>query len=143
MIIQNNTPIQMKWFYFIEGNKSKLNWFLFEFALEYYNAISKNPSLEDYRNQYDVQYIAQYCTYFSRRLKESLLKELRGRTKHVIFQERYINDFYPHHDSDLNHTLSLIAMNSFEELQFKCDECRQQCLFDYRAISSYFNEYKD
>jgi len=142
-MIKNTTPIRIEWFYYIEGNKSKLNWFLFEFALEYYDAICRSSLLEDYRSQYGEQYIAQYCTYFARRLKESLLNELRGRTKRVIFYERYISDFYPHHDSELDYALNQLAMDSFETLQSKCDECRQQCLFDYRAISAYFDEYKD
>jgi len=142
-MIENNTPIRMEWFYYIEGNKSKLNWFLFAFALEYYDAISRSAALEDYRNQYGAQYIAQYCAYFARRLKESLMNELRGRTKRVIFYERYISDFYPHHNSELDYALNQQAMDAFEALQSKCDECTQRCLFDYMAISAYFDEYKD
>jgi hypothetical protein len=32
----NYTPIQIEWFYYLEGNKTKLNWFLLETALEYF-----------------------------------------------------------------------------------------------------------
>ena len=142
-MFENTTPIHMEWFYCIEGNRTKLNWFLFEFAVEYYSGINGSDELEDYRSQYGEQYIAQYCAYFARRLKESLLNELRGRTKSVIFHERYIGDFYPHHSSDFNHVLNRQAMGSFEALQSKCDGCRQRCLFDYRAISAYFDDYKD
>jgi len=71
-MIQNITPIRAEWFYYIEGNKTKLNWFLFEFALGYYDAINSSPELEDYRSQYGKRQIAQYCSYFARRIKESL-----------------------------------------------------------------------
>jgi len=138
-MIQNTTPIRVEWFYYIEGNKSKLNWFLHEFALGYYDAIISSPELADYRSRYGEQQIAQYCSYFARRLKESLLNELRRRTKSVIFYERYISDFYPHHDGQLNLALNRIAMGAFEALQSKCDGCTQRCLFDYMAISSYFD----
>jgi len=140
MIIQNTTPIRVEWFYYIEGNKTKLNWFLFEFSLEYYDAINKSAGLEDYRNQYGEQYIAQFCAYLARRMKESLLNELRGRTKRVIFYERYISDFYPNHGSELDYALNQLAMDAFETVQSRCDECPQRCLFDYMAISSYFDE---
>ena len=142
-MIKNTTPIRMEWFYYLEGNQSKLNWFLFEFALGYYDAISRSHSLEDYRNQNGERFIAQYCAYHTRRLRESLLKELRGRTKRVIFYERYISDFYPHHDSQLNFILNQLAMDAFETLQSKCDTCSQRCLVDYMAISAYFNKCED
>ena len=142
-MIENTTPIRVEWFYHIEGNKSKLSWFLFEFALGYYEAINSSPELEDYRRQYGERDIAQYCSYFARRIKESILNELRGRTKRVIFYERYISDFYPHHDSELDFAMNRIAMEAFEALQTKCDDCPQRCLYDYMAISAYFDEHKD
>ena len=142
-MIENTTPIRVEWFYYIEGNKSKLNWFLFEFALGHYDAINSSPEFEDYRRQYGERHIAQYCSYFARRIKESILNELRGRTKRVIFYERYISDFYPHHDSELDFAMNRIAMESFEALQTKCDDCPQRCLYDYMAISAYFDEHRD
>jgi len=142
-MIENTTPIRIAWFYYIEGNKTKLNWYLLEFALEYYDLIRKSSALEDYRNQYNEQYIAQYCAYYARRIKKSLLNGIRGRTKHVIFYEGYISDFYPHHENKTNDALNRLAIEVFEALQSKCDGCPQRCLIDYMAISTFFDEYKD
>ena len=142
MMFENTTPIRMEWFYYIEGNRSKLNWFLFSFAAEYYGAAINSSEMADYRSRYGERYIAQYCAYFARRLKESLLSDLRGRTKSVIFHERFIGDFFPHHSSDLNHALNLQAMASFEALQTRCDGCPQRCLTDYKAVSAFFDGYE-
>ena len=99
--------------------------------------------MEPYRGQYDGQQIAQYCAYYAKRMKKSLLNNLRGRTKHIIFYEEYISDFYPHHDNELNGILNGAAMEAFEELQPGCRACPQMCLRDYRGISPFFDEYKD
>jgi len=142
-MIMNTSPIQMEWFLNLEGHKTKFNWFLLEFALEYYDHIRRSPALGPYREQYDVQQIAQYCAYYAKRMKKSLLNNLRGRTKHIIFYEEYISDFYPHHEDELNGVLNSAAMEAFEELQPGCRACTQMCLRDYRGISPFFDEYKD
>jgi len=80
----NYTPIQMEWFYYLEGDKTKFNWFLLETALEYFFHIRSCEGLATYRKQYDDRQIAQFCTYYARRMKKSLLNCLRGRTKSVI-----------------------------------------------------------
>jgi len=49
----NNSPIQMEWFYYLEGEKTKLNWFLLEIALEYYSRIMESHELRGYKKQYN------------------------------------------------------------------------------------------
>jgi len=39
------TPIKLEWFYYLEGEKTKLNWFLLEIALEYYDRIRDSQEL--------------------------------------------------------------------------------------------------
>ena len=79
----NYTPIKIEWFYYLEGDRTKLNWFLLEVALEYYTRIKSSPELASYREQYDEMQIAQYCTYYVRRLKEGVLKCLQGKRKRI------------------------------------------------------------
>ena len=139
----SQTPFEMGWFYNLEGYKTKINWLLMEIALEYYDHIMDSQTLADYRKQYDDKQIAQYCTYYVRRLKESLLKCLRGQRKNVIFYRDYIDDFYPHHTEQQNRVLSKVAMEAFDHMMSSCEHCPQQCLRDYRSISHDFEIYKD
>ena len=139
----NTTPIEMEWFHNLEGDRTKLNWFLLELAMEYYEIIRKSPVLEAYRNQYSEQQIAQYCAYYARRMRKSMLNGFRGRTRNYIFYEEYVTDFYPHHDGQLNGTLNGLAMEAFETLRTGCGPCPQQCLNDYRSRSILFDEYMD
>ena len=142
-MIMKTSPIQKEWFHYLYSDKSKLNWYLLEFALEYYNLIGDSLELAHYRVQYSEQQIAQYCAYYARRLQDSLLNYLRGRRKNVIFYREYAGDFYPHHDDELTILLSHTARESFDRMWYECKGCQQRCLDDYEAISPLFDNYKD
>jgi hypothetical protein len=139
----SHIPIKMEWFYYLEGEKTKLNWFLLEIALEYYDRIMDSPELESYREQYDKKQIAQYCTYYARRVKESLLKCLRGQRKNILLYPEYIEDFYPHHTKSQNKALGKVGKEAVDHMLSACEDCPQQCLIDYRSRSMVFDEYED
>jgi len=137
------TPIQIEWFYYLEGDRTKLNWFLLEVALEYYSRIMGNPELKSYREQYNKEQIAQYCTYYVRRMKDGLLKFIRGRRKCINLYQEHITDFYPHHLRQMNSTLSATAEEALKHMLSACKNCPQQCLLDYQSRSMDFDIYKD
>ena len=139
----NLSPIQMEWFYDLDGCKTYLNWFLLEFALENYSFIQKEPALKVYREQYTEQQIAQYCAYLARRMQKSLFDRIYGRTKHTHFYQEYIDDFYTHHDHRMNGALGATALAALNHLQSACEACGQQCLSNYNATCRFFDEYKD
>jgi len=141
-MIMNPSPIQMEWFHSLEGEKTKLNWFLLEIALEYYSRIMEEPELASFRERYGEAQIAQYCAYYARRIKESILRYLRGQRKSVIFYHDYAGDFYPHHDGRMNALLSRVARGSFDHLCSGCIACPQRCLWEYEERSPLFDEYR-
>ena len=137
------TPIRIEWFYYLEGNRTKLNWFLLEVALEYYERIMKSPGLAAYREQYDETQIARYCTYYVRRLKDGLLKYIQGKRKSINIYQEHITDYYPHHSHPMNSTLSAVAQEALTHMLSACKNCPQQCLVDYRSKTADFAIYKD
>ena len=139
----NSTPIQMEWFYNIHGDRSKFNWFLLEIALEYYDRIKDSPDLFSYRKMYNESQIAQFCTYYARRSKEGLLKNLRGQRKNIILYQEHIYDFYPHHTKQMNAALSKVGDEAWKHMLEACAICPQQCLVDYESRSPEFDFYKD
>jgi len=139
----SRTPIRMEWFYHLEGEKSKLNWFLAEIALEYYDHIMDSADLAWYREQYDDKQIAQYCTYYVRRAKEGLLKCLRGKRKNINLYQEYIEDFYPHHTAEQNRILSDAGDEAWAHMLSQCKVCPQQCLMDYKSRSGNFDQYEN
>lgn len=139
----NNSPIQMDWFHHIEGEKTKMNWYLLEFALEYYDRIMGSPELASYREWNDEKLIAQYCAYYARRLREGLLRYIRGQRKTVIFYREHVSDFYPHYDDQLTRVLSRMARASFDHMWPGCVSCPQRCLWEHEDRSPLFDEYQD
>lgn len=139
----NHMPLQMEWFYNLCGYKTKINWFLMEIALEYYSRIRDSRLLAAYRAQYDEKQVAQFCAYYARRLKESVLRYVRGQRKNVILYREYIEDFYPHHSELQNKLLGKVAKESFDHMASACEHCPQQCLRDYMSRSHDFTLYKD
>jgi hypothetical protein len=136
------TPIKIEWFHNIEGEKTKLNWFLLETALEYYSRIMDNDTLSSYRELYDKEQIALFCTYYTRRMKKSLLNCLKGRTKSVIHYRDYVDDYYPHHDDSLNRELEDIAIKAWRHMLDACENCPQDCIYDYESRTTLFDEYE-
>jgi hypothetical protein len=142
-MMHGRIPIQIEWFYHLAGEKTKLNWFLLEVALEYYDRINESPGLASCRAQYDEKQIAQYCTYYVRRMKEGLLKFLRGKRKCINIYQEHITDFYPHHPHQMNGALSAVAQDALTHMLSACKNCPQQCLPDYQSRSFDFDVYGD
>ena len=142
-MIMNLSPIQIEWFYYLEGEKTKLNWYLLEITLEYYDRIMVKPELKSFCEQYNEKQIAQYCAYYARRIKESILRYLRGQRKRVIFYHEYAGDFYPHHDAQMNALLSRVAREAFDYMWPRCKVCPQRRLWEHEDRSPLFDEYQE
>jgi len=136
-------PIRAEWFYYLEGEKTKLNWFLFETALEHYDMIRDSLELKPYLNKYSNQQIAQFCTYYARRMKEELLNCISNKRKRITCSQEYVDDFYPHHSNSLNRRLTDIANDAWVHMLSQCETCPQRCLYDYKSRTILFDEYID
>ena len=78
-----------------ENPKIKLNFFLYEVALEYYTHIKQEKSLEWYRRKHKDREIAEFCRYYAKQMKKSILERLAGKTDATVIDEEYITSFYP------------------------------------------------
>jgi uncharacterized Fe-S radical SAM superfamily protein PflX len=141
-MLKNRTPIRKEWFY-LDGEKTKLNWFLLEIALEYYDRIMDSPELASYRAMYDNKQIALFCTYYARRAKDSLLRCLKGQRKSIMLYREHIDDFYPHHTKEMNKALVKVGNDAWDHMLAICDNCPQRCLVDYKSRSPEFDMYED
>jgi ferredoxin len=136
-------PIRIEWFYYLDGYKTKLNWFLLEVALEYYTRIRSSPELGFYREQNNKGQISRYCTYYVRRMKESLLKCIHGQRKSIVLYQEHISDFYPQHSDRQNRALGKVAKEALDHMLSACKNCPVMCLHDYKSRNMDFDIYKD
>ena len=140
-MIHGRIPLRYEWFHNIEGYKTKFNWFLLESAIEHYDRIMGNESLSAYRKQNTKEQIALFCAYYARRMKVSLLNNLRGKRKSIVIHPEYIEDYYPNHDRAMNITLLNMANEAWAQKLETCVNCPQQCLIDYAGKKIDFDIY--
>jgi len=132
----------MEWFYNLYEYKTKLNWLLYEYALEFYDHIMDSPMLTDYRKEYTKEQIAHFCTYHARRLKVSALKALKGQRKKVMFDYEYISDYYPLVTEKQIRLMNTIGIEAWDNMPF-CDTCPERCWEDYDNRSYNFETHRE
>ncbi len=77
-------PIKAGSFYKDASEKTKINWFCFEYALEFYTFIMKSSALRKYRTRNSSEEIAAFCTHFAKQMKKSVYDMLARVTSSVI-----------------------------------------------------------
>lgn len=82
-------------FYSSEVDKTKINWFLFEYAAEFDSRIKNSLRTKLKRKKINDERIAQLCIYYAKNMKAEILDKLSGRTENVSHLYQPIEDFFP------------------------------------------------
>jgi len=126
-------------YYKDNGDKIKLNWFLYEYANLLYMGIIASPKLVRYRKHHTKTQIASFCVYFSKRLRKSIYDEQTGRSDSIVFDGRYVYEFYA--DSSAAQTQAMLdaALDAWKGQMLSCGGCSNQCLMDGFEITDMFD----
>lgn len=135
-------PIEAQWFYKGEEEKTKINWFCFEYALEFYTHVMKSKALRRYRAKNSSDQIAAFCAYFAKRMKKSLYDRLARLTDAVIIDEEYIADYYPKNTQSQNKVFIEVAGQAWDELLSVCETCPVRCISERNQKSEFFDRYE-
>ncbi len=135
-------PIKAEWFYDSKEEQTKINWFCFEYALEFYTFIMKSQALKDYRKKNSPEQIAAFCTYFARRMKKSVYDRLARFTSAVILDEEYIADYYPQNSQRENLIFMDVAGKAWDYLLSVCETCPVRCISEREERSEFFARYE-
>jgi len=125
-------------FYKDDGDKIRLNWFLYEYANQLHMRIAASPKLARYRKSHSEEEIVAFCVYFSKRMKKSIHDRQTGRSKSVAFDGKYVYEFYPNNSSAQTQLLLTAALAAWEEQLQNCESCPLQCLIDGYELTSMF-----
>jgi uncharacterized Fe-S radical SAM superfamily protein PflX len=126
-------------FYKDDGDKIKLNWFLYEYANHLYTKIVASQKLARYRKLHHEDKIAAFCVYFSKRLKKSIYDMQTGRSKSVVFNGKYVYEFHPKNSFKQTQSLLDTALDAWNEQLQNCTGCPHQCLIDGYEITGMFD----
>jgi hypothetical protein len=135
--------IKTEWFFEGKNTKTKLNWFLYEMALEYHTFIMRNQSLEQYRKNYKEQEVAQFCADFAKQLKKSILEKLSGMVDAVVIDEEYIASHFPKNSAKQNQILVETAFAAWDSLLSICVTCPIRCISEKEQYCELFDTHKD
>ena len=126
-------------FYKDNGDKTKQNWFLYEFSNILYSKIEQSTKLADYRKKHSQKDISEFCVYFSKRLRQGISNAEKKQTTGVEINGRYVYEFYPGNTYAQTQKLLEAACEAWDEHLLVCSSCPNQCLADGFEITNMFD----
>jgi hypothetical protein len=135
------SPVQASWFYIDESEKVKMNWFLFEYACELFVKIkgSRKKALTKWKAQRSEEQIAEFCAYFSKRMRQSIVDRLAGKTEETVADEEYICDYCHTNTRQENDAILEAAEKAWDELLEVCGVCPSRCISERHMRSELFD----
>ena len=121
-------PIKAKYFYENENEKTKLNWFCYEYAYVLYKNIMEAKILKKYRKKNKNEQIVKFCVYFSKETKRSIHEKIGGIVENTTFYEEYVKNYYPNNTNKENYLLLNVATKAWDEMLSNCVNCPTRCI---------------
>ena len=131
--------VAAKNFYKDRGDKIKQNWFLYEYSNILFSKIAESPQLAQYRKKHTEEDIAEFCVYYSKRLRLSIFNANIGKNKGVTINGRYIYEFYPGNTYAQTQRLLEVASDAWQEHIQACSACTNGCIQDGFEITDMFD----
>lgn len=122
--------IPATWFCAEENEKSKMNWLLYEYALKLHDHIesSRDKQITGWRATLGDERLAEFCAYFSKRLRKSLRDRNAGVTRTIEFSDRFVRDYCHGNSHAVNDIILEAALEAWESLLECCAVCPNRCL---------------
>ena len=129
------------WFYHSDGEKTKLNWFLYEYACKLYEDIkySHIKALSKWKSQRSDVQIAEFSAYFAKRMRQSVDNQLAGLSTGTEIDEEYIRDYCHTNTRRENEAMIEIASDSWVGLLDTCVTCPCRCVSERYRRSEFFD----
>jgi hypothetical protein len=135
--LPNITPTD---FYSSEMDKTKINWFLFEYAAEFNSTIKKSLRTKLNRKQINNKKIAELCIHFAKHMKREILDKLAGNTENVSLSYRTIEEFFPSISDKLVDDLLSAAYGAWSSITSMCVNCPTRCISEKDQKAPMFDD---
>jgi hypothetical protein len=136
-----DTPVKASWFYTLVDEKTKFNWFCYEFACVYFENLmaEKNIEIRKWKLARTKEQIAEFCAYYAKRLKKSVEDRLAKITDATELDEEFISDYC--HENTLYEDLALLAVaaKAWDEHTLVCVTCPTRCISERHARCEFFD----
>ena len=127
-------------FYSAEHEKTKLNWFCYELALNFELAIKHKLGKKLKRYGIYEEHIADFSIYFAKKMKEVVLQKLSGEIETVYFSYDLIEAYFQTlGDKMVNKMLDVLA-DAWDEMLSICEICPTRCASEKDEYCTMFDE---
>lgn len=123
-------------FYSAEEEKTKLNWFCYELALSFQNALG---SLAE-RLGLDDDLVADFSIYLAREMKSVALEKLAGRVETAYFSDEMVLSYLPDLDDEKVDEVLDALTGAWDEQLGYCEVCPARCITEKDAYCTMFDE---
>ena len=132
------------WFCKEDNERNKLNWFTYELACKFFEYIdeSRKKAVVSWKTGKTDEQIADFCAYFAKRVKRSILDINKGITAGVQIEEAFIRDYYHMITRKESNAILEVAGSSYGDLLETCVICPTRCLEEMFMYCELFERYK-
>lgn len=125
-------------FFSTDVEKIKLNWFLFEFAVELEMFIAHDRQLRSRllrKGVTDAQ-IGRFCVHYAKNMRGQILDRIAGKIPHVRISYEKIEAFFPLIGDLLVDRILNVAAKAWDSQTEGCEVCPTRCISekDERAL---------
>ena len=122
--------------------KTKLNWFLFELALEIERFIAKERRLtaQLHRAGVDDSQMRDFCVHYAKHMKSEILDKLAGRIANVRLGYLEIERFFPLIGDRLVDRLLTVVGKAWKSQTEICVACPTRCISEKDKRAQMFDD---
>ena len=129
-------------FYTSEEEKTKLNWFCFEFALELEMFIHRDRKLRSqlWRKKINDKKIAGFCIHYAKHMKGEVLDQLSGKVPNVRIGYEQIETYFPTIGDLLVDRLLTVTAKAWDSQTDACVSCPTRCISEKDHMAPMFDD---
>ncbi len=129
-------------FFSSEHEKIKLNWFLFEYALELYFCITRDKTLHGKLTHRNINstMISAFCVYHAKYMRNEILNRLSGKARQVNINYQPIEAFFPTIGDRLVNQLLTKVSKAWDSQTEVCVSCPTRCISEKDQKAPMFDD---
>ena len=129
-------------FFSTDQEKIKLNWFLFEYALELEAFIRRDKKLCSRlrRKGVDDQAIAAFCIHHAKQMRSEVLSRVSGKTTNVFMGYEGIEAYFPRIGDELVDQLLTKVAEAWDSQTEGCSVCPTRCISERNQRAPMFDD---
>jgi len=127
-------------FFSSDSEKTKLNWFLFEYASGIQPKIGRPLRKGLERKGVKENDIAEFCIYCAKQIEQPIFDKLSGEAADMVLSYHPIEAFFPFLRNKLVDNLLIVAGKAWEGLIEMCAQCPTRCISEKEEKASMFDD---